>query len=350
MASLTETAYHTRRLINWAIAGLIGYFILRLVWGVFITTYLTFFPPKPPPPNHAFGKLPSLKFPESSTPSATLNFKLETIEGRMPTASTSAAVYFMPKKPANLLALTQTQEFVQRLGFNPTPIQESKNIYRFNDPEITLRTLRYDIVSDNFSLRYTFEQDPGLFADKNLPFADAAESEALSILQTYNRYLADFVGGRIVVSFLRFTNAQLASTPSFSQADAVRVDFFRRNVGNTRVVTPLPNQGPISLIFSGSRMSKKRLLHFIYNYWPIDYEIFATYSLKTTQQAWTELQNSQGYLARYPTNSNNITIRNIYLAYYDTYDPQTYLQPVFVFEGDDGFLAYVSAINPSWTE
>ena len=44
------------------------------------------------------------------------------------------------------------------------------------------------------------------------------------------------------------------------------------------------------------------------------------------------------------------TVRTVTLAYYDSLDPQNYLQPVFVFEGDDGFLAYVPAVALPWTE
>jgi len=40
----------------------------------------------------------------------------------------------------------------------------------------------------------------------------------------------------------------------------------------------------------------------------------------------------------------------VYLAYYDSLDPQTYLQPVFVFEGDDDFLAYVPAVEAAWVD
>lgn len=312
--------------------------------------YLATFPPKAAPPNHAFGKLPALKFPAQASPSGQLTYKLETIQGDVPRASESALVYFMPKKTANLLALTQTQSFAQRLQFNPTPIQESKNIYLFNDTELALRKLKYDLVTDNFILRYGFEQDVGLFADKNLPFTDVAQSEAIGMLQSYNRYPDDFSGGKINAIFLRLMGAQLIPASSLTQADAIRVDFFRKPIGNTPIVTPNPDQGSIYFIFSGSEVSKKRLLQFNYTYWPIDYQTTATYGLKTSVQAWQELQNGQGYIARYPTNGTNAVIRNVYLAYYDSYDPQTYLQPIFVFEGDNGFLGFVSAIAPPWIE
>ncbi|MFZ5844919.1 MAG: hypothetical protein ACOY0S_00430 [Patescibacteria group bacterium] len=352
MATLTETAYYTRRTINWIILAFIAYIVLRIFWSIFVALWLIIFPPKPPPPNHAFGKLPALKFPPpEASPAAQLTFRLETIQGSVPTASASATVYFMPKSPANLLAITRAQNLAKRLGFDPTPIQESKNLYRFNDPTLPLRRLRYDLVSNNFVLRYAFEQDPGFFTERNLPSQDEAIAEARSLLQTYNLYAEDIAGGKISLSFLKFNGNRLVTTTSLSQADSLRVDFFRKPIGGTPIFYPHPNEAPISLVFSGSRNANKRLIQFAYTYWPIDYQTLATYSLKTSYQAWQELQSGGGYIARYPLSGNNVAvIRNVYLAYYDSFEPQTYLQPIFVFEGDEGFLAYIPAVASEWTE
>ncbi len=312
--------------------------------------WLLVFPPKLPPPNHAFGKLPAVKFLPQASPSAALTFRLETIQGNVPRASESATVYFMPKSPANLLALTKAQELAQRFGFDPTPVQESKNIYRFNDPSLPLRRLRYDLVSNNFILRYGFEQDTSIFSERDLPTPDAAIAEAKSLLQTYNLYVDDIAGGKNSISFLKLSGNRLISTTSLSQADSVEVDFFRKPVGGMTIFTPRLDEAPVAIIFSGSRNQSKRLLQFAYNFWPIDYQTFATYALKTSMQAWQELQGGGGFIARYPTNGTTALVRNIYLAYYDTFGEQNYLQPVFVFEGDDGFLAFIGAISPQWTE
>lgn len=351
MASLTETAYYTRRAINWTILALIGYFVLRLFWGAVLAAWIVLFPPKAPPPNHAFGKLPSLRFPDPvASPSGQLTFRLETIEGTVPKASPSATVYFMPKMPANLLALTKTQDFAQRLGLTPAPIEETKNIYRFEDPDTPLRRLRYDIVSNNFILRYGFEQDTGVLAQRNLPTGTGAIAEANTLLQTYDLLHPDLASGKRAVSFLRLTGNRLVPTSSLSQADAVRVNFFRPAVGGIPVVTPYPDEGPVSVIFSGATNIKYRILQLAYTYWPIDTQVSATYSLKPASVAWQELQSGMGYIARYPPTAVTVTVRNVALAYYDSFEPQMYLQPVFVFEGDDGFVAYVPAVAPPWTE
>lgn len=351
MASLTETAFYTRRTIHWGILGIIGYIILRIFWGVLVVVWLTIFPPKAPPPNHAFGMLPAIKFPEQASVSGTLTFTLDTIPGTVPIASESAAVYFMPKNAPNLLAFTKTQDFAKRFEFDPTPIPDTlKNIYRFEDPQSILRKLRYDIVSNNFIIRYAFEQDVSVFVDKNLPIPEAAISEARSIMQTNDIYQNDIASGTVSTTNLKLLSNRLIPTTSLSQADAIRIDFNRKHIGDMKIFTPNPDEGPISIIFSGSKEPKKRIIQLAYAFWPIEYQTFATYGLKESAIAWQELQDGKGYIARYPKNGKVATVTNAYLGYYDSYDPQTYLQPIFIFEGEDGFLAYVPAVAPPWVE
>lgn len=350
MANLTETAYYTRRTINWMILTVIMYIILRICFSILMVFWIYLFPPKPPPPNFRFGKLPAIKFPESS-PSGQLTFTLETIQGTVPAASNSAAVYFMPKQAANLLALTKTQEFAKRLGLNPNPIEESKSVYRFDDDTTPLRRLRYDIVSNNFILRYGFEQDTGLFSERNLPGVDAIVAESKSLMQTFNLYTPDLSKGTSITTFLKLVGDKLIPTTSLSQADAVRIDFFRQSAGSMRLFTPIPDEGQVVFIFSGSKDNKKKILQFAYMLWPIDYETTGTYALKPSITAWEELKSGKGYIARYPNSGNTtITVRQVYLGYYDSFDPQIYLQPIFVFEGDNNFLGFVPAITPEWTE
>lgn len=352
MGSLTETAFQTRRTINWIIMGVIGYVVLRMFWNLGVAAYVTIFPPKAAPPNHAFGKLPRLLFPATqASPSAQPIYQLQTIEGTVPQASVSANVYFMPKKGSNLLALSTAQGFVKRLGFATTPIPDpaNKNVYRFDDPAVQLRHLWYDVVTSNFIIQYDFQRDTGLFLNSKVPSVAEARSETRNLLQTYNLSPDDLKGGEIRVTYYRVVDNTLTPVSSQSQADAVRTDFFRPHIAATPVVTDTRVEGPISIVLSGSSNAKKRILLFRYTYWPIDYQTTATYSLKTSSQAWQELQAGAAYVLSYPK-TPVITVRNVYLAYYDSTNPQTYLQPVFVFEGDGGFIAYVPAINPEWTE
>jgi hypothetical protein len=350
MANLTETAYHTRKAINYAILAVIAYIILRIFWGIGTVLWYTAFPPKPPPPNHLFGKLPALVFPSPTGTPPTLTYRLETIEGTVPTASESAYVYFMPKSAPNLLGITKATEFARRLEFVKEPVQETKNVYRFEDSDTPLRILRYDIVSKNFILRYLFEKDMGLFAERFVPPESVAKAEAKNVLQTYGLFDSGMDTWTTTAKFLKVTGDKLTITTSLSQADAIRIDYFRTEVLGMKVVNAYPEEGLISFVYSGSKSSKKRILQFSYTYWPLDTKTSATYPLTPSSTAWTELQSGRGYIARYPKKGTEVVVRNVYLAYYESFDAQTYTQPVFVFEGDDGFLAYVPAVDPVWRE
>ena len=99
----------------------------------------------------------------------------------------------------------------------------------------------------------------------------------------------------------------------------------------------------------GAKRNDKRVIQAEYTYWPLDTRSFAAYHLKTSEQAYQELQNGKAYFAQFPQNQTQITITNIFLAYFDGKSPQLYMQPVFVFEGEN-FLAYVPAIAPPWVE
>jgi hypothetical protein len=352
MASLTEVAYQTRRSINWAIVVFISYFVLRFFWGMFVSFWLYVFPPKAPPPNHAFGKLPALQFPQpTASPSGQLQFTLETINGGLPVASASARVYFMPKAAANLLAISKTQEFAKQLGFDPTPIQETRTIYRFNDKESSLRKLRYDIVSNNFILSYQYQQDTSVLTEGEIRDSSQVIQKASEYLDSLDIYTPDFKEGSQTVTLLSLVGNKLVPVQNLSQTYAMRVDFFRQPVTGFKLMTPHPDEGQIQLTVTASPDVKRKYIGLTYTYWPIDYQTYATYKIKPVSTAWQELQNGQGYIAHYPDNNDsNAVIRTIYIAYYDSFDPQNYLQPIWVFEGDHNMKAYVSAVDSSWTE
>lgn len=350
MANLTQTAYYTRKGINIGILALIGYVILRIVWSLLITFWLVIFPPKPPPPNYAFNVLPKIVFPPPSQPSKQLTYTLETISGDIPQiASDSARVYFMPKKTANLLALENTKAFAKRFDFVSEPTPESRTVYRFTDTEAPFRSLSYDIISDNFFMRYLYDQDLSVFANGMVRDTNRAQQDVISQLQALSLYTPEFQAGPKTIQFQKLVGNTLQPTTLPSEASAIKIDFFRSSLNSLPIVTSSPNDGQISAIVTNATERKKRLIQLIYTYWPIDQQNFATYSLKPVTQAWEEVQNNTAYIAQYPTNGEvNAVIRSVKLAYYDSFEPQQYLQPIYIFEGDFGVMVYVHAIPDEW--
>jgi hypothetical protein len=164
------------------------------------------------------------------------------------------------------------------------------------------------------------------------------------------------------ISYLSATGNRLVPAVSPSEADFVSVELYRDDVSfldpvteaeiSYDVVTADDQRGIISMIFSSSTRADKRLISVEFDYFPVNYDQRHTYLLKSVPEAWEELKNGMGYIAlNEDEEANTIFIRRVELAYYDSYTAQEFLQPIYIFRGDNGgngeFVAYVSAIHSS---
>ena len=73
-------------------------------------------------------------------------------------------------------------------------------------------------------------------------------------------------------------------------------------------------------------------------------------SVKTSAQAWEELKAGEGLVASEHQAREEIVVRRITLGFFDSLEAQTFLQPVYVFEGDNNFVGYVAAVDDAWVE
>lgn len=350
MSSLTETAYHTRRTVNFTIIGIILLIILKISWSIFQNYWTMTHPPPPPPPNVLYGKLPLPDFPKEGK-NYNLSLKLETATGNFSVSSPSAKVYFMPLLSANLLSLDRASEKARDMGFNGTPINISTEEYLWSDPQIYLRTLKINIITGNLSLRYDFREDQALIQEKNLPTSDKAIEEAKNILRNYDLLKTDIENGEVNVVSVKLIGGTLTEVDSISEGDFVRVDFNRSKLDDMTIVTPRKDLAVAGVMLSGSNDALKRVVGIDFNYQLIDKENFAGYPVKTPSIAWEELIKGMGYIANLGDEpGKEKVVRNIYLAYYDSLKPQIYLEPIYVFEGDKNFKAYVKAVTSEYLE
>lgn len=346
MSTLTETASLTRKALLYGGIAFSIFFILFLTLRAFISWWQVTHPPKPLPPDVRFGELPALKFPQTQI-QLKLNYKLETIDGVLPKLQDIAKVYSVPKPVRNLLSLSKSREFAARLGFKNEPNEIMQNVYQWNDPQYP-RVLKRDVVSGNFIFTYDYVNDFSVFTEKNLPTAREAISEARSTLQGLGIYDSSFNGGRADTSFWKFSGGKLVPALSFSEANAIRVDLFLNDIDGLPVLPAGYKKAPVYFILSGTRSTEKRILELHYTFWPINKDDFATYPLKTSQEAWDELQAVKGYIASLGGVTKQAVIRSVTLAYFNLEDYQPYFQPIYVFEGDSDFAAYVPAISSQW--
>lgn len=350
MATLTETAHYARRGLAFGTIALVGFIVLKIALNTATSVWRKLHPPPPPPPTVAFGKLPPLKFPEEKSFSE-LTFKLETIEGGLPKLATVAKVYFMPITKPSLLALDRAKQKAQKMGFVTRPQAVTETLYRWTTLTTPPTILDMNINHGSFHFYYPFETDQSLLSTKNLPTNQQAAQEVKNFLRNNELLVDDLTEGRVEFDYLRLTPSGLISAISLSEADFVRANLFRTELDSLKILPPNPKRSLVSFLFSGAREQGKRIIEIYYSYFPIERETSATYPLRPVNSAWQQIQSGEGYLANLGQNEkSSITIRRIYLAYYDSPEPQNYLQPIYVFEGDKNFFAYTPAVDPKWTE
>lgn len=350
MANLTITAYYTRKGLKYGSIGLVVFLILRFLFLAATDYWKKIHPPPPPPPTVAFDKLPQIKFPKQED-LPEIKYKLETIEGVVPSVDKIGKVYVISKVNPNLLGLNRAKDLAKKMGFSSEPTQINPRLYRFVSQTTPVTTLDIDVVTGYFTLNYDYRNDQSILAEKKLPSDEQAIAEAKNFLSTLGLLADDLQEGSAKVSYYRFSPTDLLPALSLSEADFVRVDLFRQTLDDRQIISEKPNRSLISFLFSGVRERTKRTLEVKYTYNPIERENFATYPLKTSSVAWSELNSGHGYIAELGDNQDGqVIIRRLFLAYFESEEPQNYLQPVFVFEGDNGFSAYVPAIDPKWVD
>lgn len=349
MATLTETAAATKKLIKISAAGIVIFLIFRLGLSIFNTYLKVVKPPPPAPPTVIFGKLPALIFPEKLHPELTL--RLETPTGGTPDLGDKALVYLMPTFRSNFMALDQANQTANKMNFTNPPKEITERRYRWENEEFLPSVLEMDIINGSFFLKRNWQADPTILSDKQLPGKEQASIQAKNFIRQIGLINDELNQARTEITYLTFSAGQYQKAISLSEADFVQVDLFRADIESNKVLTTDPVKGIVRIIFSGSRETEKQIIQAEYNYFPVDWEQSGTYPIKTASQAWRELQTRQGFIASSGENAAGvIAIRRIYLAYYDGESSNGFLLPIIVFEGDNGFYGYVQAITNEWLE
>lgn len=308
-------------------------------------------PPIVPPPDVKFERLPAPTFSSASSSTTGMKFALVNVEGKPPEATFAARVYFMPKKLPSLLSTQRARELAVKMGFTDPPVEKSPTEFHFVSPADTLRTIDLDITTLNFRYKYAFENRADIFTRENLLSKDQALSQVREFILQYNLFDSSLLNGDIETHYVTYDPGPGIFRPSESiaQATAVRIDYRRKPIGDFPIVSPVFFKSYNYALFTNNPQIK--IADLSYTYWPIAFDNYGTYPLKSSDAAWQDLIDGYALVVSLGNNNpENIIIRKIYLAYYDSEEPHMYLQPIFVFEGDNDFVAYLPAILPQWLE
>ena len=344
VATLTEVSYNTRKFIKYGSICLVLLIVGRALLLAGIAYWEKMHPPPPPPPTVEFGKLKTIQFPEQEKENINYTLQLPTID--FPEFPDRAKVFVMPYKLPSFTIWDTAKAEAAGLGFKNAPEELTSNIYRWTKTTPVTATLKMNIVDGSFVYNYFWQEDPNIMGGR-LPSEAEAAAQTLAFIGKAKKPGSDLTSADYKITYVKYTGNELIPTLSISEGDLVKANLFRANIEEMPVVTPIPSKGIVSALLSG--YSSQPLLEMEYNYFPVDYSSFATYPIKTAGQAWEELKQGKGYISSSSSGKNkNVVVRRAYLGFYDSYEPQTYLQPIYIFSGDDDFLAYVPAIIEEW--
>lgn len=355
-----------------------------MIFKMSVMVFNILFPPNIAPPSMAYGKLPPLAFPPNAV-EGNFVYKINTATGDLPNDFPDRLnVFPIIKDNAGLLNLKAVESKVAILRFVDDQnkllpgIPLGNGNYQWEDPTGIKRKIIFDIVTFNFALTSNYLTSNTARRGRTLSTQDAA-------IQTVQAYLTsiDLVPNDLDIEKTKHPDPELSyltaprlyaiaqdgsltTASSLLLARVIRVDLYQKNVTyelNTGVsndkkelqklnidmpvLYPKPPFSTMNFLIaageSDAEIVDAHFLHQKINYAP---DTEGTYPIKSPQEAFEEVKAKKAYIANYNTpEDNQILITKVYLAYYLGEEPQEYLMPIIVFEGQNGFYAYVSAVK-----
>ncbi|MBU0579419.1 hypothetical protein KKE34_02650 [Patescibacteria group bacterium] len=348
--TLTEATHFGRLFIKYG-----GIMLAVLIVGrIFLRSSIAFWramnPPPPPPPTVGFGRLPTINFPEKTDKDKPESYTLETPTGTTPGFGDRAKVFLMLRSTPSLLSDQRAKQIASSYNFIFEPEVIGANIYRWRKSQPLEMQLEMDIFNHHFEISSNYLSLPELLANSNLPDDFEAVQRVKNFLKTTNLLPSDVASAAGEIVYLKSLGGELKQAVSFSDADFLQVDLNRFPInGIHRMFGPNGYEGAIHAIISGALSGSSSIVSLDYTYQAVDYQQYETYPIRSSQQAWKILQSGEAYIADLGSQPA-VIIRKVMLGYFDSKEEQNYLQPIYVFEGDDGFLGYVSAISPEYVQ
>jgi hypothetical protein len=348
--SLISISYYYRKLMPLAVIGAI-FFILFYLTIKFYLAYLDSQKVVPIVINPIFSKIssPTLFDPLDTTHKPitfpdNIAITLDTIEGRPIIATAAAKVFFIPQASTKFGYVQNAYLMAKTFEIDTDQTQytlEGKNII-FAAPD---RTLKIDISNFNFEYKYNYENNLQVFENTTIPDQDTVIEKAKSFLTDVGRYPEELAQGTENVTLFHYDDQtkQFVKVDSVEKANAVEIDYFRPEIdGISMIASKYPySQNYIVMTFNEntSIVLKSQIKFF-----DKESEKYGVYPLKTGDQAYQELQNKKATIISNGNGSTDVVIKKMFLSYFDPDFYQEYLEPVFVFLGENGFVAYVPAL------
>lgn len=342
---MTQATAFGRQALKVVVIGMVTLILGRTLVTSGINFYRYINPPPPPPPTVGFGRLPGIVFPQENKVTEVTEYIGQFPTGRLPGFGDRAKVFLLTQSSLSLLSDQRAREIASRYKYVFAPDVISPEVLRWTKAQPLSATLEMDLRTYYFTVTTDYLSRPELISAGTLPTEPQAVNRVKGFLGEGGLLPNDVATASGEVQYLKALGGELSAAVSLSDADFLQVDLTRYPIdGVYRMYTPGGYEGTIHAIVSRGLVDDDSIVEMAYRHQEVDYTQVHTYPLRSTESAWRSLQAGQGYVVQ--TNGGPATIRSVSLGYYDSFEPQEYLQPIYVFEGDNGFMAYVSAIDP----
>lgn len=300
------------------------------------------YPTPLPPAGEEFGKLLPIVFPKSDITSDGFSYSIDTLSGKLPEFPDRMRVFKTQEREPNLLALEKARNIIAKIGFKSPENQLSSLLFEWTTQEPYPRKIIYNILTSSFSLTSDYLLNEDILSPDLIDPNEAIETTQ-SFFNSLSSFPNDIDSAKTKASLYNIENNTLIPATSLSGTKAVRVDFFQKDVDTVQIFYEKPNKSNMYAILGGKQQEKQIIeANFVSNKISSS---SATYYIKKTSEAFTLLKKNQAYIASYEGDQKNILIKNVFLVYYLPKKEVDILMPIIVFEGNDNFYAYVSALK-----
>ena len=333
--SLATLSAQIRSFLKWFLISIAALIIIWIVWILIRDVSRLVFKPKGE--DVAYGQVSPPLFVKTYYQLDPGKAELST---PAPKTSDKALVYTFSENKG--FSEQQIDKLIKYFNLSKNSKKEGGNIISWQD-SAKLAVLSFDKNKNYFTYRYLFEKDLSVLSGTIAPFQSLVFDKIKKILQSLELPQKEFNKESGEIKYYKLSNEKRVIVEP-NVANTTEVTFFRK-LGNINAVgIPI-----LRILFGGNN----KILEFVYSYSPID-PIGSPYPIITSDEAWKNFKDGNSYIA----NSNKyseIAVEKMYLSYWESSLPQTYLQPVWVFVGTgnintnkERFTSLLPAISPSY--
>lgn len=347
--NLTQFSYYLRKFLPFGVVGFILLMVFFIIVRLLISTSaqnqkeVSIF-------NPIFKKISAPVY-EASSSAFPQSYFLDNVEGKPVTATQAAKIYFLPPTSANLSYREKIYLMAKSFGFS-SEIKHTLNgsQARFDDGK---QKLSIDITNFNFSYRYEASLEANLFVPNgSIPTQEQSVQRASDFLRSVGRYPTELSKGKTKTVYLSYSpvNQSLYVVGKPELANVVEVDFYRPDTDTTdssTIVSPTYFNSQHYVVMTMNN-AETHVIRAQVKFFEKSDEQVGIYPVRTGEDAWEQLKARKAHIVSSGTDAVSVTIKKMYVAYLDPSIYQEYLQPVYVFLGDKGFVGYVTAVTDEY--